>query len=115
TVVGNYVERERADLTALFRHGLNELRSALDEKAFKQKYLARVPEADVDAFRARLAGWADEHVPHRAKAKNLMRQVVGAAGRLRLPPGVVALECACGGCNALDEYSLYLAPRRLTR
>ena len=42
-----------------------------------------------------------------------MRQIILAGQQLRLSPGVIALECACGVCNSLDEYSLYLSPSRL--
>src|SRR5437763_13493577 len=38
-----------------------------------------------------------------------------SAWQIQTPPGVVALECACGACNSLDEYSLYLAPARFTQ
>src|SRR5262249_33037327 len=69
-VAGHYVERERVDLRALFQEGLQELRFALEEKAFLRKYLARVPAAEIDAFKARLAELAGEKVPHRARAKN---------------------------------------------
>ena len=112
TVLGNYVERDRVDLAVLFREGIEELRFALEEKVFQRKYLPRVPEAALQEFKSRLAGWATERVIDRVHATRLLRQVIQAAGAVRLPAGVVALECACGACNSLDEYSLYLAPHR---
>jgi carboxyl-terminal processing protease len=112
TVLGNYVERDRIDLTALFQQGIKELQNALQEPLFRNRYLARASTAARVEFENRLAGWAGERVLDRIHATRLLRQVIQAAAVLRLPAGVVALECACGACNSLDEYSLYLAPHR---
>ena len=113
TVLGNYVERDRVDLTFLFQNGIQEIRCALQEKLFVRQFLTRIAAAEVEAFKVRLAQLEGESVPHRGRARDLLRQLLQSGSTLlRLPAGVLALECACGACNCLDEYSLYLAPHR---
>jgi len=111
-VLTGYAERERADLVALFQQGIQELRSAVDEKGFRQKYLARAGESGLATFKNRLSRWEEEKVRDLARANIVLREIMQSAWQIRIPPGVIALECACGGCNSLDEYSLYLAPSR---
>src|SRR5262249_25079419 len=114
-VTTSYAERERADLAILFQQGLQELRFALDEKVFVQRYLARAGLSGLETFKRRLARWEDEKVRDLNRAKGLLDEIMQSAWQIRIPPGVIALECACGGCNSLDEYSLYLAPSRFTQ
>ncbi|MBI1913965.1 MAG: PDZ domain-containing protein [Planctomycetes bacterium] len=114
-VLSGYAERERADLSTLVQQGLQELRFALDEHGFVQKYLARAGRSGLDGLKNRLARWEDEKVRDLARAKLLLGEIMQAAWQIRIAPGVVALECACGACNSLDEYSLYLAPSRYTQ
>jgi carboxyl-terminal processing protease len=114
-VLSGYAERERADLPTLFQQGLQELRFALEEKAFEQKYLARAGRAGLESLKNRLTRWDDEKARDLGRAKTLLGEIMSSAWQLRIPPGVIALECACGACNSLDEYSLYLAPNRYTQ
>jgi len=114
-VTSSYVERERVDLSTLFHQGLQELRFALDEKSFIQKHLARAGQSGLETFKARLSRWEDEKVRDLARAKSLLREVMQTAWQIRIAPGVIALECACGASNSLDEYSLYLAPSRYSQ
>jgi len=114
-VLSGYAERERADLPTLFYQGLRELRFALEEKVFEQKHLARAARSGLDGLKSRLARWENEKVRDLARARALLREIMESAWQIRIPPGVVALECACGACNSLDEYSLYLAPSRFTQ
>src|SRR5207249_10635846 len=114
-VLSGYAERERDDLPTLFQQGLQELRFALEEQVFEQKHLARTGRAGLDRFKNRLSHWTGEKVRDLSRAKALLSEIMQAAWQIRIPPGVVALECACGACNSLDEYSLYLAPNRFTQ
>jgi carboxyl-terminal processing protease len=110
-----YVDRDRADLTLLFRQGIQELRLALNEAAFLRDHLAgSAPEA-VRAFQARLDTWPERRIYNRAEAKEEVRAVGQAAQEAGLDLGAlffvaVPLEFACGACNALDEYTLFLTP-----
>jgi carboxyl-terminal processing protease len=113
-VVKHYADRERLDLTELFQQGLGELRAATQKKSFLQRLQGRATEADLAAFRATLDRWEGEKVPSRAHAGERVRKIVVAGSQLGLPPGVLALELACGAANSLDEYSLYLAPGRVS-
>jgi len=114
-VLSGYAERERADLPTLFQQGIQELRFALEEKVFEQKYLARAGRSGLESFKNRLSRWEDERARDLSRARALLGEIMTSAWQIRIPPGVVALECACGACNSLDEYSLYLAPSRYTQ
>jgi len=113
TVSRYYVDRDRLDPTELFHQGIRELRASLEKKPFLQRHLGRVSEADLSAFRATLEQWFEEKAPDRLIARGFVRRIIVAGSHQGLPPGVVALELACGAANSLDEYSLYLAPARL--
>jgi carboxyl-terminal processing protease len=113
TVLTQYVDRDRVDLTGLFQQGLAEMRQALDEKAFQRKHLTGVGQAEIEGFKIALDQLLTEKVKNQGHAKELVRKVMQAAKVAKIKPGVVALECACGACNSLDDYSFYLAPERL--
>jgi carboxyl-terminal processing protease len=110
-----YVERSRTNLNDLFRHGLDELRFALDDEAFRQQYLAGVKPAALTAFKSRLLAWPARRLAHRGEAREQVLAVVRAAQRDGIPikPGLinaVGFEFAAGACNALDEYTSFLTP-----
>jgi carboxyl-terminal processing protease len=112
-VLSHYAHRETVDLEMLFRRGLQEMQWALEDRQFIQRYLSRARPADLENFRSVLLKLAGEKVPTQASAVEKVRQLTVAGQQwLRLKPGLVALELACGACNSLDEYSLYLGPRR---
>lgn len=114
SVARAYVDRSQTRWDALFHHGVEELRFALDEAPFVQEYFTGVAEDALKAFRDRLQGWQDK-VTSRSDAREQVLAVLRAAQQegLVLRPvtmTVVALEFACGACNALDEYTLFLTP-----
>ncbi len=113
-VVKHYADRERIDLTALFQQGLSELRAATHKKTFLQQLQGRASADDLATFRATLDRWEGEKVPNRVHAGDRVRKIVVAGNQLGLPPGILALELACGAANSLDEYSLYLTPGRVS-
>ncbi len=115
-----YFDRPRADVAALFQNGLEELSLALEEEGFLRAYLPAAegnPEA-LRAFREQLAGWSSHKVSSRAQARDEVLAVARAAQQAGLTPrqselvAAFALEFACGGCNALDEYTLLVTPGR---
>lgn len=110
-----YVERERVDLTLLFRQGLEELHFALTEETFRQLYLpAARPEA-IRVFAAQLqAQWGNKVLRRPREAQTCVEAVALAAkDALGLKPTAVVLEFVCGACNGLDEYTGYLTPGQL--
>jgi carboxyl-terminal processing protease len=110
-----YVDPAKADLTRLFRDGLQELRFCLSDDAFRQEYLPGAASESVHAFVDRLgATWGAQSVRTRKDAERLVRDVALAAQQsLGVRAPLVALELACGACNNLDEYTCYLTPRQL--
>jgi Peptidase family S41 len=119
TAVGTaYFDRPRAEIPSLFQNGVRELEIALDEPAFRNAYL---PDADANpegmrAFREQLATWRSRKVASRSEARDSVLAVARAAQEAGLAPKqsslvpAFALEFACGGCNALDEYTLFVTP-----
>src|SRR5262249_36204543 len=81
---------------------------------FLREYLTTVPPEAVESFKAGLDEWAGRKIGTRAEA----REQVAAVARQAQQVGVVvksgslltllALEFACGACNALDEHTLFL-------
>src|SRR5438132_1116365 len=108
----NYFEKDKVEATRLFRHGLTELAMDLEDDFFNQEYLSSASLSDVEVFRDRLRGkWGGRTVRDVSEAKNLALEVALEAQKvLDLKPAVVVLELACGACNALDEYTQFLAP-----
>jgi hypothetical protein len=113
-----YVDRPRVDIATLFQNGVHELELALDEKTFLQTYL---PDAEAKprallSFRAALADWHTRKVTNRVEARDGVLSVARAAhdagltSKQSLLVPAFALEFACGCCNALDEYTLFVTP-----
>ncbi|HZY86547.1 MAG TPA: S41 family peptidase, partial [Gemmataceae bacterium] len=118
-VATHYIDRRKTTYTTLFRNGLQELRFALEEKAFLAAYLPGMsPGAPaLKAFQARLADWPAVKLADSAEAREQVLAVVAAARESGLRPGrdlvkAVGLEFAAGACNALDEHTLFLTPGR---
>jgi carboxyl-terminal processing protease len=112
-VPGAYVEREKATPQLLWGHAIEELDRALGNPTFQQAFLDN-PRADkVADFRAELRReWAKKRVPNHKDARAMMRDLIAAA-ETALPVRVsaaLAVECACGACSGLDEYTVFLTP-----
>jgi C-terminal peptidase prc len=108
-----YAERERAAPQNLWRSAVEELDRALGNPAFRQAFLTS-PRADkVERFRAALRNdWAKRNVKDHKNARAALRQLIAAA-QDALPvrtPAALAVECACGACSGLDEYTVFLTP-----
>ena len=110
-----YVDRDKADLNILFQQGLSELRFALDDDSFRRNHLAGISAERIRSFKIRLEEWTDRKLMNRLEARQEVFSLVGTAqdmglgDRANLLPAF-ALEFACGACNALDEYTLFLTP-----
>jgi len=108
----NYFQKDRVDLSQLFRHGLKELEMDLEDGYFCREYLASASAGAVQEFRGQLKEkWKKRALHDLADAKNLGLEVALEAQKtLGLKPSVAVLELACGACNALDEYTMFLTP-----
>lgn len=113
-VTANYVERGQVGVSGLFRQGTRELTAALDEEAFRR--LCGIKSDLVDEFRTKLGEFAERKLETPDEAREEVLGVVrtarqaGLISRSPLAAAALALEFACGACNALDEYTLFLTP-----
>ncbi len=109
------VERGKTSLGQLFQQGLQELRFALDEEAFREAQLGGQKPTAINNFKARLASWPLRKIATRGEAREQVLAVIQAARREKLalrPALICALvqEFTAGACNCLDEYSSFLTP-----
>jgi carboxyl-terminal processing protease len=110
----NYFEKDKVELARLFQHGLEELGLDLEDDFFCQAFLPSTPGEAVQAFRNRLKEKWDRPIRDLTDVKNLALELALEAHKaLDLKPVVVVFELACGACNALDEYTLFLPPSLL--
>ena len=110
-----YVERDKANLSTLFQHGLTELRFALEDEAFVREHLAGLTTEVIQAIRARLGEWTPRDLKSAGKAREQVLAVLRALYRAGMPDRplfavAVALEFAAGICSGLDEYTLFFNP-----
>jgi carboxyl-terminal processing protease len=118
-----YVDRHKTDLTFLFQQGVAEFRFALEEDCFLNQYL--VPDAAreaISALRPKLDGLAYAKVKTLSDARQQMIAAIKVSQEVvvLLPrPArefficLMVMEFACGACNGLDEYTLFVTPRSL--
>lgn len=111
----SYVDGDRARPSLLFAYGLDGLRLALDDEAFRHAYVTAATPQAVRAFRDGLAvRWAGAEVADLVAARERAADVAAAARReIGLRPEVTVLELACGACAGLDEFTLWLTPGQL--
>jgi carboxyl-terminal processing protease len=113
-----FPDRNRTSPTALFQHGLQEVRFALEERLFRQKHLGNLKPAALATFKAHLEEWSERRIASYPDARRQVLAIVNAGqrdGLLQRENQAVALvmEFAAGACNALDEYSSFLSPGHL--
>jgi C-terminal peptidase prc len=112
-VPGVFAEREKATPQNLWGYAIEELDRALGNPTFRQAFLDN-PRADkIEQFRAALRrDWSKRPVADHKEARATLRQLILLAQdtfTVRVP-AAVALECACGACSGLDEYTIFLTP-----
>lgn len=110
-----YAERDKATPQNLWAYAIEELDRALGSTLFRQAFLDS-PRADkLEKFRAALrSDWAKRVVNDYKEARAALRQLIAAAQdafTVRVP-AALALECACGACSGLDEYTVFLTPNQ---
>ncbi|QJW99368.1 S41 family peptidase [Frigoriglobus tundricola] len=109
-----YVERDRAVAQNLWAYAIEELDRALGNPAFRQTFLDNPRSDKLEQLRLSLRrDWAKRTIADHKDARTALRQLVAAmqdAFTVRVP-AVIAIECACGACSGLDEYTVFLTPQ----
>jgi C-terminal peptidase prc len=108
-----YVERERATPQNLWRFAVEELDRALGDATFRQAFLDSPRAEKITEFRAELRrDWSKRGVKDHTEARTRLRQLISAAQDAFIVrfPSALAVECACGACSGLDEYTVFLTP-----
>lgn len=108
----NYVDKDKIDLMALYRHGIDELTIALNDPTFRQSYLADTESDAILEFAAKLKStWGKEAFRLAADVRRAVKEIaLSAQSALALKPSIVVMEFVCGACNALDERTGFLPP-----
>ncbi|MFL5329680.1 MAG: S41 family peptidase [Gemmataceae bacterium] len=101
-----YPDRDRASVAKLYRSGLSELAAGLPDAAFPAGSEALVPMVRTAALAS----------PSEAAAARDAIKALALEGHKasKAPVGLMVLECACGACAGLDDYTIYLHPGRGT-
>jgi carboxyl-terminal processing protease len=110
-----YVDRDKVELTRLFRQGLEELRLALSDGAFCAQHLPGTSLDTVRAFQAELQAYgSDQRIDRISDAQDQVQIVAWSAEeKLGLRKTAAIFEFVCGACSGLDEYTYYLTPAEL--
>ncbi len=113
-----YFEHSKVGLSDLFQYGVQEMRLALEDEAFlKDRVRPGVRPMALQALRDQLYNLQLDKPPIKkpADARDRLQSVMLSAGALGVKPTAVLVEFVSGACNALDEYTGYLSPRRLAQ
>ncbi len=119
-IAETYVDPSKTEVTALFRHGVQELRYALSQDVFVSEYMKGARPAAVAAFKLHLDNWPEHKIASRSEVRDLILSLAATAQQVGLVQNktsfavVLALEFAYGACTGLDEYTLFLTPERYT-
>jgi len=112
----NYVDREKIDLAALFQRGLEELKFALDEPAFRKEHFK---DSDADAIQSLkqqlIDVWSVAKLRQASEIREAVKEIaLTAQQKLGVQPSITVMEFLCGACNTLDEHTAYLPPSEET-
>ena len=112
TVLDGSFQKNKLTPAAVFRRGIEELETALGDVGFLQNHLAQTRPAALESFRTFLAKKkAESRGYSRVQCQKALRDIALAGqSSLLLNPTVAVMECACGSCYSLDEYTAYLTP-----
>jgi carboxyl-terminal processing protease len=119
TLSQSYFDPQKVEIAVLFKNGVQELLYALDEDAFAKQYLTTTDKKLLEPLRQRLNEAKAKAITSRTAARDEVvafsrdANKLGLAAKTQRAIVVFAMEVACGACNALDEYSLYLTPFHL--
>jgi carboxyl-terminal processing protease len=112
----DYIDRSKVGPGDLFQFGVQEMRFALEDEEFLKDQLRSdaSPQA-VQALKERLDRLRIDRpaIKKCADAREHLQSVMLSSAVLGIKPTAVLVEFVSGACNALDEYTGYLSPRRL--
>uniref|UniRef100_A0A7C2P3H0 PDZ domain-containing protein n=1 Tax=Schlesneria paludicola TaxID=360056 RepID=A0A7C2P3H0_9PLAN len=102
--------------TSFVAHGTESLYLALGNERFLSR---NAPQANADSINRVRQTLRERYWNRSANGLEGARQIVTevcdlSARELGLPAGAVVMEYVFGGCNALDDYSSYLTPGKLS-
>ena len=112
TLLESSFQKTKLTPANLFRRGVEELEAALADPAFHQNHLTQARPDALGTFRNYLARKkAESGTYSRRECQRALRDIaLSGQSTLQLPPTVSVMECACGACYGLDEYTAYLTP-----
>ncbi|MEX0701124.1 MAG: S41 family peptidase [Planctomycetales bacterium] len=102
--------------TSFVAHGTESLYLALVNEKFRARNVPLADDARIGRVRSVLREqYWNKPVPHQQAARQTLGEICELGRReLGLSPGAVVMEYIFGGCNALDDYSNFLTPDRLS-
>lgn len=110
----SYVDRDKVELPALTRLGIDEVRGALRCADFRREFLSAAAAQRLGLFEREIDHMTRQPPRTQAELIALARELALAGQKaLDLRPTVLVLEMICGACNGLDEHSAYLTPGQL--
>ena len=114
TLLDGSMQKTKLTPAAVFRRGVEELEFALNDPVFLESHLIGVRPTAIQSFRNYLARKKTESRNYsRGQTGKAVREIALAGqSSLQLNPTVAVMECACGSCYALDEYTSYLTPNQ---
>jgi carboxyl-terminal processing protease len=111
----DYIDRSKVGPGDLFQFGVQEMRFALEDEEFLKDLRADVTPQALQALKERLDRLRVDRpsIKKCADAREHLQSVMLSSAVLGIKPTAVVVEFVSGACNALDEYTGYLSPRRL--
>ncbi|MGF1581714.1 MAG: S41 family peptidase [Gemmataceae bacterium] len=109
------LDRERATPSKLYQWGLKECEYALMDPTFLRTHLPNASSEQLRSFRRRLTTvWAMKNVTTIREATKALRGISRYYMRtFHVSATPLVLECLCGSCYAVDDYTMYLTPADL--
>ena len=112
-VRSHYVET--VSVTSFTAHGTESLYLALANDKFLRRHIPNADPASVGRLRQTLREqYWNRNCEGTGRSRATIQEVCGLARGVGLGETPVILEYVFGGCNALDDYSNYLTPDRLS-
>lgn len=115
-VSSNYLDTTKTNMSRLFRQGMDEFMTALDDNNYIEKHVRGTDSGAISKFQANVKrAWAGREVNNSRQAVEVVAEIAAAAKRMLGMRSVnaIVLEFICGACNSLDEYSSYLSDRQI--
>jgi hypothetical protein len=112
----HYPESEKVTSSRLFQQGLEEFRTSLADRAFREAHFKKTEESGLQQFRTSLQkSFGDREIVSHRQAVETVAEIASLAKRKLNGASINAIvsEFICGACHSLDEYSQYLSAKQL--